>query len=170
MERNPLPSIERLRELLNYDPISGALTWRADRGHVVKAGAVAGCLIKRGYRVVRVDGVGYSAHRLCWKLHFGSEPPAEIDHKDQNKANNAITNLRAASHSQNTVYAPPNIRNSSGVTGVDWASHAGKWEARITKDYKRIRLGYFASKDAAIAARLKAAAELFGDFSPHRAA
>jgi hypothetical protein len=68
------------------------------------------------------------------------------------------------------MHAPPGIENSSGVTGVSWASHARKWEARITKDCKRIRLGYFASKDAAIAARVKAAAELFGEFSPHKAA
>jgi hypothetical protein len=69
--RNPPPSLERLRELLDYDPISGALTWRVNRGcanggYTVRAGTSAGCLIKRGYRVVAVDGVRYLAHRLCW--------------------------------------------------------------------------------------------------------
>jgi HNH endonuclease len=159
--------------LFCYDHESGLITYRTDHrfGHrgtqVLKAGSVAGG-VDRSHRYlhIRVDGVKYYAHRIAWALFYGEEPPAEIDHIDHNKANNAIWNLRAASHRQNMANSSIKKNNISGVPGV-YRNHAGKWEAFIQLNGKSKTLGSFADFDAAVAARVRAAAQYWGEFSPH---
>lgn len=50
--------------------------------------------------------------------------------------------------------------NLSGVTGVNWDAQSRKWLARIGSNGKTIRIGLFADRDAAIAARRAKAVEL----------
>jgi hypothetical protein len=166
-----LPPVELLLDRFSYDPATGIFTWRVDRhsgrngARVWRAGTEAGRINRRGYRQISVDGVWYSAHRAAWLIFYREEPPDEIDHKDRNKANNAIDNLRAATRSQNGVNSALARNNTSGFTGVE--PHWRKWRASIRVNGKTRHLGLFATRDAAIAARIKATARLFGEFSPH---
>lgn len=43
---NPLPSLERVRELFNYNPLTGILTWRICINPAAPLGAVAGYAAK----------------------------------------------------------------------------------------------------------------------------
>lgn len=52
--------------------------------------------------------------------------------------------------------------NSTGVTGVIWFKKLGKWMSYISKNCKRIHLGYFTSFEEAVAARKLAEIELYG--------
>jgi hypothetical protein len=167
----PLPPVERLRELFVYDAETGVITWRVDRlganGRcVVRAGSVAGGLVS-GYRVLNVDGVYFKAHRVAGKMVYGEEPPAEIDHKNKHSADNRIKNLRVATHRQNTANGPLRKNNRSGVTGVFKSGRTQKWHVTIQRDGRSICVGEFADFDEAVTARVKAAAETYGAFTPH---
>lgn len=79
-----------------------------------------------------------------------------IDHDDRNKQNNYPVNLIAKTQQDNTRNQSMRKQNTSGAVGVRYKADKGKWQARITVDGKEEHLGYFTSKDAAIAAREEA--------------
>lgn len=169
--RNPpvrkrlLPASERLRELFDYEPLTGRLVWRSRAGrNWARTGHEAGHLRDDGYRDVRVDGALYLTHRIIWKLVTGSEPVAEIDHRNGDRANNKWCNLRAATRVENCR----NTRipaNASGFRGVSIDRRCGRWRASIKIDGKQKHLGYFAAPELAHAAYEKAAASHFGTFA-----
>lgn len=49
--------------------------------------------------------------------------------------------------------------NKSGITGVNWDARRGKWRAGIHRDGKQVNLGFFATREAAIAVRQQAEVE-----------
>ena len=91
-----------------------------------------------------------------------------VDHKDRNKLNNTRNNLRICTHRENSINKDKLKNNSSGFTGVYWNKGKNKWQAIIEVNKKRIHLGYFNEKKAALIARLKAEKDLFGEFAPQR--
>lgn len=103
-----------------------------------------------GYRVGAIDGIGYLAHRVIWKMTTG-EDPVEVDHKDQDQGNNKKQNLRNVSSSINCRNRAVRAVNSSGVVGV--YQRGDKFVARIKLDQKARHLGTFGTKEAAVAAR-----------------
>lgn len=156
---------ERCRELLDYDARSGRLTWRHDRhsgfGRVnVRAGDEAGHVNGRGYRIVRLDGQSYRAHRVIWLMLTGEMPIDEIDHINGDRADNRRINLRQATRAQNAKNVGMHSSNKSGFKGVCWDSAKGRWRADIAGDW----IGHFDSAEEASAAYELAAAERFGDF------
>lgn len=161
----------KVRELLEYDPETGVLTWRTDRtngrGRVIRsAGSVAGWVKadnRTSYRYITIDGRMYSAHRLAWLLVHGSWPLANIDHADGDGLNNRISNLREATRSENAGNSSRRSDNVSGVKGV--CLHNGKWIAQIKVAGKNHRLGSFDSVEAAASAYKAAAVKYFGDFA-----
>ncbi len=67
------PSQERLRELFDYDPNTGLLTWKIQRQRI-KPGTLAGCIHAQGYVRVHIDYRLYPAHRLAWIHTYGENP------------------------------------------------------------------------------------------------
>lgn len=153
----------RARQLFNYDPVTGVFTRKTSvKGRA--AGTVAGGLNDKGYVCVTVDGVRLRGHRLAWAFIHGNYPDFEIDHKDRNRSNNAIDNLRPATRSQQIQNRDFTAYNTSGAVGV-YQVKSGRWRARICKERKYIHLGYFDTREEASAAHDKAAVELFGEFA-----
>ena len=150
---------------LSYDPDSpSGLVWAVSRGSR-KAGAVAGCLEKDGYWSVRVGGVLTPSHVIIWTLHHGAVPAGMvIDHKDNDHANNVITNLRLASKAQNNCNTPLRKDNALGVKGVSrWR---GKFRASINhacKNYYKV----FPTLEEASAWVADKRKELHGEFHRH---
>lgn len=64
------------------------------------AGKRAGSVHPDGYWSVYVAGKSRRAHHVVWFLTHG-EWPQQLDHRDGNRSNNCITNLRHASTSEN---------------------------------------------------------------------
>ena len=145
----------RLRELLHYDPDTGVFTWRVSRGRVSK-GTEAGTADRHGYRMIRLFGVRYFAHRLAWLYIHGVNPASCMDHANGDPADNRIVNLREATHAQNNQNQRVHTRNASGLIGAWWNSKKSLWESSISVSNVKIKLGYFRSKEDAHAAYLRA--------------
>lgn len=162
---------ERLREILDYDSMTGIFTYRRSRGPKQKAGAVAGRISPKsmdnggGYRLISIDHVEYGAHRLAWFYVHGEWPALHVDHKNQNRDSNWIDNLREATRSQNMANQGLTKRNTSGFKGVSFHKASGKWIANIKANGKAIYLGLFVTAQEASAAYRTAALEFFGEFA-----
>jgi hypothetical protein len=162
---NQIP-IERARQLLDYDPATGALIWRVDRGRGVKAGNKAGATARMGYVQVAIDGKLYRGHRVAFAIHYGRQPQHELDHIDGNTANNRIENLREATHFENQHNTKRPINNSTGIKGVHRRKN-GKYQASFIDQGRKLHFGYFVAVDDAKAAVRAAREKLHGAFARH---
>ena len=158
----PLPSTERINEILLYEPHTGNFYWKINSGKA-RIGHLAGHMRKDGYRVIDIDRIKYRAHRLAFKVMHGRDP-VEIDH-EHGKISDASWNLREATRQQNNQNVPRRKDNTSGYKGVHWVARVSKWAAMINVDGKQRELGTFADKEAAYAAYCAAANELHGAFA-----
>lgn len=158
---------ERLKELLHYDPCTGIFTYSKARKPII-VGSVAGCINGHGYRQIMIDYRFYQEHRLAWLYVHGRFPSSCIDHIDGDRLNNAISNLREATHAENCQNKRKAQNNNVAATlGVRWRERQQKWSSRITVDGNEKHLGLFETKELAHAAYLTAKAALhpFGTIS-----
>ena len=86
------------------------------------------------------------------------------DHRNLNKLDNRRENLRIATHSGNILNTPRRKDNTSGAKGVYFFPERNNWYARVHVNGKMKFLGYFPTKEDAIAARVAAAREHYGEF------
>lgn len=155
-------SVDRVREVLDYDPATGSFLWKITRGRQ-PAGSVAGCVTSTGYRYIHIDGKFYRSARVAWAVINGSWPAREVDHKDRDRTNDAADNLRLASPTENRWNSSTRSDNKSGCRGVHYQRTRKRWRAHIQVDGKVVHLGEFRSKKDAIAARR--AAQHHGEFA-----
>lgn len=152
-----------LRNQIEYDPETGLWRWRDSTARVNrKVGWFAGAKIPNGYLTIRIDGKTYYAHKLAWLWVHGVW--LTPDHKNRNKADNRLDNLRPANKSENAINSKTRSDNSSGYPGVSLHSN-GRWHAYVNKDGKRHN-AYFASRDGAVEWASAKRKELFGEFAP----
>lgn len=144
------PTQARLLECVNYNPDTGLFTCK-QRWYKSKyyPGDILGVKSPNGYIQICIDGIPYLAHRLAWLYQYGEIPEQDIDHKDGNRSNNKINNLRKATRTQNLQNQPLKPSNTSGFKGVNFNKQKKKYEARIRVNGKRIRLGFFESAEDA---------------------
>lgn len=166
----PLPTQAVLRELLDYEPLTGIFRWRKEpRPNRPLIGKIAGSARKTGYLYIAVDGSDQiGAHRLAWiYVHGLTIGGAEIDHKDGNPSNNAIENLRLATSSQQKQNKGAQSNNRCGLKGAFYhAAHKGKkWRSQIKVADRLIFLGYFHTAEEAHEAYASAAVAHFGEFA-----
>lgn len=140
-----------MREVLEYSPSTGSLTWRVARGRCA-AGTPAGYDTDRGYRAVRIFGKVVYIHRVACLYMTGSIPP-EVDHINGDRSDNRWLNLRRADRIENSKNMKMPSTNKSGVMGVFWNNGKRKWTARIKVRQQSIHLGHFHSLSDATEAR-----------------
>lgn len=174
--KHPLPTIAELRRHFVYNPITGSITIRAREGddpyirafNRRYAGNVVGSVMNVGYRWIKVPGHGsYLGHRIAWALHYG-EWPGELDHRDGNKLNNAIDNLRPATRAQNAHNR--RVPNQTGFKGVKvgYVTVAGvpRWYAQLSTPNGGTRhLGVYDTPELAAEAYAKEARKVHGEFA-----
>lgn len=165
------PTVERVREVLSYDPATGIFIWKirvngSRRWNTKNSGRPAGSSHNRGYIHIALDGNKYLAHHLAWVHVYGEWPTSFLDHRNLNKKDNRIENLRLASFGENSSNISMRNNNTSGFRGVCWMARRQRWLATITKDKKTYRLGSFRSKELAAAVYAQKAIELYGEFCP----
>jgi len=150
-------------DYFDYDFTTGIGTYKKRKGKRVKIGDRVGYIdTSNGYRYVCFEGKTYKEHRVVWFLYYGEWPKNEIDHIDLNKANNAISNLRECTRSQNL--ANRKTVNKLGFKGVQKTPY-GKYQAKIKKGGKLIYLGTYETPEEASIAYGEAATKHFGNFA-----
>ncbi len=123
---------------------------------------------KNGVTVYAGRSISISGKRLTVYMHrfvLGSECPRKVDHQDTNGLNNQKQNLRPCSQSQNMANGLNGLGGSSKFKGVSWYTSRNRWEAYITKDLVRRRIGYFKNEIEAAMAYNTAAVKAFGEFA-----
>jgi hypothetical protein len=149
-------SAERARELLDYDPATGAFTHKAWRGHGRRPGEVAGCLHSQsGYRRISIDGHDYQAHRLVWLWVHGRWPENFIDHINGRRDDNRLENLRDV-HDMANRENRRNIRRDSATGFQGVALNGKRFSAYIRVSGRRLHLGTHDTPEAAHAAYVEA--------------
>lgn len=125
-----------------YEPATGRMFSKKD-------GREVGHFDSRNrYRIVNIGGSRYAVHRLAWLMSYGRWPEGQIDHINQDKTDNRLSNLRVVSQSVNLHNrSAPNKNNSSGVLGINRAG--SKWVAQITVNNRNVRLGAFDTPEMA---------------------
>jgi hypothetical protein len=162
------PSQEFIRSKLKYEADAGLFTW-VSPGNSSFVGMPAGHLDSgTGYVRIKLAPFGaFGAHRLAWIYCNGwyDDQKFSIDHIDGNRCNNALSNLRLATPSQNQMNSKP--RSSTGIKGVGLLP-SGSYRARIYPfgpGGGKIELGCFPTLEEAAEARMVASVKYFGEFS-----
>lgn len=159
----PLPIPASAFDLLDYDPLTGSLSWKECRNGNALAGAEAGW-VEKGRRRVEIDGRAYLVHRVAYFLHTGEQPPRFLDHKDGDALNNRFPNLRPATRRQNNRNKGIYANNSTGYRGVVYCRESGKYRARIGLGGKKKTIGRFTTPEEASRAYETFARDNFGEF------
>ena len=144
--RKPLPSVEFLDMCLSYCRETGVFTWKhRPRESFTKnnafrayekcfAGKTAGYVTPEGYVLLNIQNTSVHAHRVAWKMHYGVEPPHQIDHIDDDKANNRIDNLREATGNGNFYARGKSKLNTTGYKSVMLDYRSGSLAPRYHAD------------------------------------
>jgi hypothetical protein len=111
---------------------------------------------KCGYRQIQFAGrVNRYVGKLVLEAFIGPSD-LEVDHRDRNRCNDRLDNLRWATHSENNLNKPLRLQSSSGgVKGVTWSKPRSKWVAQVSRFGKHKTLGYFETIQAAETAVLQ---------------
>lgn len=165
----PMPSEAELRKLFAYNAETGRLHWAIEpRPARPLIGTPAGTKLPRGNVSIRIGKLGFrQMHRIIWVMHNGPIPDGmEVDHIDQNPANNRISNLRLATSSQQKMNKGAQSNNRSGLKGAYYhACRRGKkWRSQIKVGSRLIFLGYHGTALEAHKAYAAAASTHFGEF------
>jgi hypothetical protein len=154
-------SAEELRRYFEYDAETGILSWKIQKG-AAKSGRIARNRCHGHYRV-RLNGRLLWVHRVIWCIAYGSWPRHQIDHRNGDRSDNRLVNLREATNQLNQ--ANRKATSGSGFKGVSWHKGAKKWIASITVNRKNIYLGLHETPESAHAAYMDAARQFFGDYA-----
>ncbi len=111
------------------------------------------CLSRHG------DKGKHLVHRLVYSAFKEPLPDdVNLDHKDRNRLNPELGNLRIASQSDNL--------SNNGSEGVYFHKKSRKWMARIQKHRRTHYLGIFTDREEALKVRRAAEKSMLGEFAP----
>ena len=146
--RNETLTQADLKQLLDYDPLTGQLTWLRRSLGMFKEGkdqkracnswntqfvGKPALAIKRkdGYLHGLIHCKPYLAHRVivCWMT--GYWPPEEVDHVNGVRDDNRWANVNPVMRSENNRNKAMRSDNTSGVCGVSWDKDREKHSAQI---------------------------------------
>lgn len=150
--------LELARATVAYDPDTGVFT-------SLETGRIVTYPHGSGYLRVCVARRDYLAHRLAWLLVHGKWPPKHIDHINGDKTDNRLCNIRPVEVWQNRANSRKGSGKSSRLKGVSRRSDCDRWAAKVSKQGVTYRLGLFTTEEAAHAAYVAKARELFGDYA-----
>ena len=161
-----------------YCPNNGLLRWRPrpesdfinksqyKRWGTKFVGQPPGSMYPTGYVSIKLYGKPHLAHRIIWQMNHGEIPDGfQIDHINGNPRDNRISNLRLATHTENTRNRKLSKYNTSGYKGVSHSPVGKRWRSRIRIGTKRIGLGSYDNIEDAAAAYAEAAKRYHGEFA-----
>ena len=135
--------IEDIVKALDYNPDTGLFCWKIRRSPNCTKGWFAGS--KSGqYLAIRVHNKLYMTHRLAWVLTTGEWPKNFIDHRNENKRDNRLYNLRDVSKSLNGLnITAPNKNNKNPHRGIT------KWQGKYRVQFQGRHVGSYTSPEEA---------------------
>jgi hypothetical protein len=164
MKPIPLPNIERINQLVDYNKEDGSFVWKIYRGGKAKVGTLAGSFRTDGYHAICIDCHSYKSSRLAWFIVTGEDPKEfDIDHINGDVADNRFCNLRIATESQNCSNRKKRSDNKSGFKGV--YAMGKKWAAQVCANKQKKHLGVFETPELAYAAYINHANVMQGEFA-----
>ena len=114
------------------------------------------------YRVMKTHKI----HRLVANAFIDNPNNKQcVDHKNNDKTNNHINNLRFATSNENQHNRKLSNNNTSGYKGISWHKRVKKWYAQIKIDGISIHIGYYDDLDDAKTARINRANQAFGIYT-----
>lgn len=160
MKNREPASQEVLRNLYDYDHSGFFKNKRTGK-------LVRGSSTNLGYKLLTFANYKTMLyHRAIWLWHYGWLPK-QLDHRDTNRSNNKIENLREGTQKQNRANSHGRKIRNSGISskGVHWSKKKyGTYKATIIHDGKYIHLGTFSSEKEAADAFDAATLKLNGEF------
>jgi hypothetical protein len=155
---------DQVKHLFEYR--DGELYWKTPTNQKIVKGSKAGCIGVRGYKKIQINGKKYMTHRLVFLYHHGYLPK-EIDHIDNNKSNNNITNLRQASRSENMKNMGLHSKNKSGFKGVSWHKASNRWIVQLMVGNKKNYFGIYKDLELAALVAQEARNKYHKEFANH---
>lgn len=131
---------EIVRAVLNYDSITGILTWRSKQhSKRIVLGARAGSLVpSTGYRSISLFGKTYPEHIICWYHYHGVWPTGQIDHDDHVRDHNWILNLKDVTFLENMRNRKSLAGTVTGHQGIWYNKRTNRYVAQIVMDGKKV--------------------------------
>lgn len=168
-ETKTMPSQTKLRDMFNYNPVTGILIWkprkfdtlRANGWNTKYANKPVSCVNSSGYITVSINKKRYLAHRIIYKL-INNDEPNIIDHINRDKTDNRISNLRSAS----TSLSMHNRKHKSGNLPQGVQPNGNFYMARINVNNKTIHLGTHKTPELAHEVYLLAKDMIYGVTPP----
>ena len=153
-----LPTQAELKELFDYDPKTGEVTWKVRPANRVQIGDPVRGIGSSGYYRVTIKNKTFSLHRVIWCWVTGEDLSDKcIDHKNRCRTDNSWNNLRLATKLENR-------RNQ--VNAGYCRRPNGTWRVRIRHLGKALLDKTVKTEEEARALIIEKRAELFGEFAP----
>jgi hypothetical protein len=106
------------------------------------------------YNDTQALGFHQKIHRLVAEAFIPRvEGKTEVDHIDQNPANNHVDNLRWSNRSENCLNTKIRSDNTSGHKNIYWVESRKVFQVKLFRDNKEIYVGAFKTLEEAIKAR-----------------
>ena len=138
-----------LKSILHYDEFTGIFT-RLKSAGCVMAGSICNTHNNEDYIVIGVSRKNYKSHRLAFLYVLGAFPVNQVDHKNGIRDDNAWSNLREATNSENAQNKrKAQSNNIVGYLGVQFSVRNKNFVARIKLNGKDKYLGCFAFAEEA---------------------
>jgi hypothetical protein len=150
------PTANRVRDLFDYNPQTGALIRKRTVSNNAKSGDIVGWRNSDGYLNVRVDNVSYKVHQIVWLHVTGTWPSGVIDHINRDKKDNRFCNLRDTTVQTNNINKGPRKDSKTGIPNVTWRDRDKRFYVACRRNGKQNYGGSFTSLEGA-----KAFAEKF---------
>lgn len=134
-----------LKDIIDYDPLTGLFFWKTINSNRSKIGSIAGSLQPSGYINIRINKRLYRSHRLAF-LYMNGEMPsdgAQVDHINGIRNDNRWANLRLVTKSLNMKNQRKRRSNTSGFSNVCRRDKDLAWQVRMKDNNGKLYSRYF---------------------------
>ena len=140
-------SVEEWKDVVDYEGLY-AISNLGRVKNINRNRIIDGCDDGRGYKITCLTkGVKVTSIRIhilvakAFLGHIGNDRCVVVDHINEIKHDNRLSNLQVISSRENTSRSKK--RGTSKYAGVSWCKRGNKWKAGLRINGKQVHLGYF---------------------------